>query len=122
MLRRAFCTLFLGAGLLFAGPKPLVTGVDSIGLTVSDLDRSVNFYSKVLHFEKISETEVDGENYEHLAGIFGVHMRIARMQLGHESIELTEFLAPQGKPAPVDARSNDRWFQHIAIIVSDMDR
>ena len=44
------------------------------------------------------------------------------MRLGEESIELTEFLAPRGRPAPVDARSNDRWFQHIAIIVSDMDR
>jgi catechol 2,3-dioxygenase-like lactoylglutathione lyase family enzyme len=44
------------------------------------------------------------------------------MQLGDEFIELTEFLAPNGRPAPVDARSNDRWFQHIAIITSDMDR
>lgn len=44
------------------------------------------------------------------------------MKLGEESIELTEFLAPRGRPAPADARSNDRWFQHVAIIVSDMDR
>ena len=28
----------------------------------------------------------------------------------------------KGRPIPVDARSNDRWFQHIAIIVSDMDK
>ncbi|MEO8041943.1 MAG: VOC family protein, partial [Acidobacteriota bacterium] len=27
-----------------------------------------------------------------------------------------------GRPIPVDSRSNDRWFQHIAIIVSDMDK
>jgi catechol 2,3-dioxygenase-like lactoylglutathione lyase family enzyme len=60
--------------------------------------------------------------YEHLEGVFGLRMRIARMRLGDESIELTEFLAPRGRPAPVDARSNDRWFQHVAIIVSDMDR
>ena len=96
--------------------------MDSIGLTVSDLDRSVEFYSNVLQFQKVSETEVDGESYEHLKGVFGLRMRIARMRLGDESIELTEFLAPRGRPAPVDARSNDRWFQHVAIIVSDMDR
>jgi catechol 2,3-dioxygenase-like lactoylglutathione lyase family enzyme len=35
---------------------------------------------------------------------------------------LTEYLSPQGRPVPVDSRSNDRWFQHIAIIVSDMDK
>jgi len=101
---------------------PLVTSVDSIGLTVSDLDRSVEFYSKVLSFEKVTETEVDGSDYEHLEGVFGLRMRTARMRLGDEFIELTEFLAPKGRPAPPDAKANDRWFQHIAIITSDMER
>jgi len=44
------------------------------------------------------------------------------MRLGGEAIELTEYLTPRGRPIPVDSRSHDRWFQHIAIIVSDMDR
>ena len=122
ILRRTFCTLLLAASGLLAGPHALVKAVDSIGLTVSDLDRSVDFYSSVLHFQKVSETETDGEDYEHLAGVFGLRARTARMRLGEEYIELTEFLAPRGRPAPVDARSNDGWFQHIAIIVSDMDR
>src|SRR5678815_4908478 len=122
MIRRTLFTLLLAGGLLSAGPHPLVRGVDSIGLTVSDLDKSVEFYSSVLHFQKIAETEVDGDSYEHLTGVFGLRMRIARMRLGDETIELTEYLAPRGKPAPVDSRSNDRWFQHVAIIVSDMDR
>src|SRR6266516_3614388 len=116
------CTLLLAGGLLVAGPHPLVKGVDAISLTVSDLDRSVEFYSTILQFQKVSETEVDGDGYEHLTGVFGLRARIARMRLGGESIELTEFLAPKGKPAPVDSRSNDRWFQHVALIVSDMDR
>jgi catechol 2,3-dioxygenase-like lactoylglutathione lyase family enzyme len=121
MKRRVTLLLFTACALLFGGDHRLVRAVDSIGLTVSDLDRSVEFYSKVLSFEKVSETEVDGESYEHLEGVFGLHMKIARMKLGDETIELTEFLAPRGRPAPVDARSNDRWFQHVAIIVSDMD-
>jgi catechol 2,3-dioxygenase-like lactoylglutathione lyase family enzyme len=49
-------------------------------------------------------------------------MRVVRLRLGQEFIELTEYLAPKGRPIPVDARSNDRSFQHIAIIVSDMDK
>src|SRR5712671_4347956 len=123
MLRRGFLSLlFLAAGLFAADHRPLVTGVDSIGLNVSDLDRSVEFYSKVLSFEKVSDTEVDGSGYEHLEGVFGLRMRTARMRLGDEFIELTEFLAPKGRPAPVDTRANDRWFQHIAIITSDMER
>ena len=117
------CILLFAASLAFAGEHgKVVTAVDSVGLTVSDLDRSIEFYSKVLKFEKVSETEVDGDSYEHLTGVFGLRMRIARMKLGDESIELTEFLAPRGRPAPADLRSNDLWFQHVAIIVSDMDR
>jgi catechol 2,3-dioxygenase-like lactoylglutathione lyase family enzyme len=100
----------------------LVDGVDAIGITVSDMDRAVDFYSKVLTFEKVSDTEVAGENYEHLEGVFGLRIRVVRMRLGDEFIELTAYLAPKGRPIPIDSRSNDRWFQHIAIIVSDMDK
>ena len=100
----------------------LVDGVDAIGITVSDMDRAVQFYSRVLTFEKVSDTEVAGESYEHLEGVFGLRMRVVRMRLGDEFIELTEYLAPKGRPIPLDSRSNDRWFQHIAIIVSDMDK
>src|SRR5262249_43740680 len=98
---------------------PLVRAVDSIGMTVSDMDRSVEFYSKVLTFEKVSDAEVIGDQYEHLQGVFGLRMRVVRMKLGGEFIELTEYVAPRGRPIPVDSRSNDRWFQHIAIITSD---
>jgi catechol 2,3-dioxygenase-like lactoylglutathione lyase family enzyme len=100
----------------------LVRAVDAIGMTVADMDRSVAFYSRVLAFEKVSDVEVAGEAYERLQGVFGLRMRVVLMRLGDESIELTEYLAPRGRPIPPDTRSNDRWFQHIAVIVSDMDR
>lgn len=91
-------------------------------MTVSDMDRSVNFYSRILTFEKLSDTELAGDEVERFFGIFGARVRIVRMKLGDESIELVQFLTPRGRPIPVDSRSNDLWFQHIAIIVSDMDR
>src|SRR5215471_9834851 len=107
----------------FAQRSPtLVDGVEAIGISVSDMDRAVDFYSKVLTFQKVSDVELAGENYEHLEGVFGLRMRVVRMKLGDEYIELTEYLAPKGRPIPIDSRSNDRWFQHIAIIVSDMDK
>jgi catechol 2,3-dioxygenase-like lactoylglutathione lyase family enzyme len=105
-----------------ATPTPPVVAVDEIGMTVSDLDRSVAFYRNVLGFEETSETELAGEAYEHLEGVFALRMRVARMRLGRESIELTQYLAPRGRPFPVDSRANDRWFQHVAIVVSDLDR
>src|SRR5437870_3767930 len=95
--------------------------VESIGMTVSDMDRSVEFYS-ALTFQKVKDVEVSGEQYEHLEGVFGARIRIVRMQLGNEYLDLTQYLAPPGRPIPVDSRSNDLWFQHIAIVVRDMDQ
>jgi catechol 2,3-dioxygenase-like lactoylglutathione lyase family enzyme len=91
-------------------------------MTVGDMDRSVAFYAGILGFEKVSDVEVWGEDYERLQGLFGLRMRVVRMRLGDEAIELTEYLTPRGRPIPVDSRSHDRWFQHIAIVVRDMDR
>ena len=95
--------------------------VESMGMTVSDMDRSVEFYS-ALTFQKVSDVEVFGEEFEHLEGVFGARMRIVRMQLGNEYLDLTQYLAPPGRPIPADSRSNDLWFQHIAIVVRNMDQ
>jgi catechol 2,3-dioxygenase-like lactoylglutathione lyase family enzyme len=114
-----FLTIVLGSS---AGSAQLVKSVDAVGMTVSDMERSVEFFSKVLSFEKVSDVEVVGSEYERLQGLFGVRMRIVRMRLGDELIELTEYLTPKGRPIPADSRSNDQWFQHIAIVVSDMDK
>ncbi len=114
----------LGAPAVSAQPAgvPPVAAVAAVGMTVFDMDRSVDFYSRVLTFEKVSDVEVAGADYERLQGVFGLRMRVVRMRLGDELIELTEYLAPRGRPIPPDSRSNDRWFQHVAIIVSDLDQ
>jgi catechol 2,3-dioxygenase-like lactoylglutathione lyase family enzyme len=95
--------------------------VAMVGLTVSDMDSSVAFYTRVLDFAKVTDDEVAGAPYETLTGVFGVRLRVVRLRLGDECLQLTQYLASPGRPAPVDSRSNDRWFQHVAIIVRDMD-
>jgi len=44
------------------------------------------------------------------------------LTLGAEVIGLIEFKPEkQGRPIPLDSRSNDLWFQHLAIVVRDME-
>ncbi len=105
-----------------ASAAALARSVDSVGFTVSDMDRSIAFFEDVLAFAKVSDVEVTGGEYERLQGVFPLRMRVVRLRLGTETLELTEYLAPRGRPIPVDSRSNDRWFQHVAIIVSDMEK
>ncbi len=101
---------------------PLVRAVDGVAITVADMERAVDFYGRVLFFEKIADVEVAGESVERLTGVFGARTRVVRMRLGAEHIDLVEYLTPRGRPIPPDSRSNDRWFQHIAIIVNDMEQ
>jgi catechol 2,3-dioxygenase-like lactoylglutathione lyase family enzyme len=125
-----FYALVLTAGMALAalsaagaraGEEGAIARVDAIGITVSDMDEALAFYTGVLPFAAVSETEVAGDAFEHLLGVFGLRARIVRLRLGSEEIELIDYLAPEGRPITVDSRSNDAWFQHVAIIVSDMD-
>jgi catechol 2,3-dioxygenase-like lactoylglutathione lyase family enzyme len=99
-----------------------VRAVRMVGFTVSNMERSVDFYTRVLDFTVMSDAEVAGPEYDTLEGVSGGRLRVVRLGLGSELLQLTQFLVPEGRPFPPDSRSNDHWFQHVAIIVSDMDR
>jgi len=99
-----------------------VAAVGPIALTVSDADREAAFLTDVLGFAKTGDVEVTGDAVERLTGVFGTRLRVVTMRLGNEGLELHEFLAPRGRAFPEDSHGNDRWFQHVAIVVSDMTR
>ena len=107
--------------MLQSGLMAQVKKIAAIGITVSDMDRSVKFYTDVLGFKKISDEEVYGTEYEQLEGIFGLRMRVVNMQLGDEIIALTDYITSGGRSIPENAMSNDLIFQHIAIVVSNME-
>jgi catechol 2,3-dioxygenase-like lactoylglutathione lyase family enzyme len=107
-----------------------MTAVKSIGMTVAEMERSIDFYTTVLGFIKITDRQVTGIKAidrsslqtEQLTETDTVRLRVAELQLGAETIELTEFLTEKGRAIPLNSRSNDVWFQHLAIVVSDMHR
>jgi catechol 2,3-dioxygenase-like lactoylglutathione lyase family enzyme len=103
-----------------AGAAAPVEAVGPIGFTVADAGRSASFFEEVLGFERVGDVELAGPGIERLQGVFPVRLRAVRLRLGREELELSEYLAPAGRPLPDDARSNDLWFQHVAIVVSDM--
>lgn len=99
-----------------------VREVGTIGFTVNDLGLELNFFTNALPFELVSISEARGKEQDALLGLRGVRLRIATLKLGDESITLAEHLGKKGRSVPQDSRSFDRWFQHIAIVVSDMDK
>ncbi len=111
----------LTLALLALGGSLRAQAVESVGITVADLDRSVRFYRDVLTFREEGRAELHGDAIERVQGVFGARLLRARLRLGQEVLELTQYLAPEGRPMPADARGNDQAFQHVALIVRDMD-
>jgi catechol 2,3-dioxygenase-like lactoylglutathione lyase family enzyme len=127
MIRIRIDTLML---LLLALALALVTStvfaqakeIRGFALTVSNLDQAVAFYEQALGFRKVDERTISDRSHDELTGVFGTRVRTVRLQLGSEFVELDEYVAAAGQPVPADGRSNDLWFQHFAVVVSDMEQ
>lgn len=113
--------LFLFSVSLTITAQPKVTAIKSIGITVQDMNRSLPFYEKVLHFKLVSNDTIQSEEYSSLVNVKNAVVHLVKLKLGDERIELIDFIYPEGKGYPEDSHSNDFWFQHIAIITSNMD-
>ena len=113
--------LFLFSVSLTITAQPKVTAIKSIGITVQDMNRSLPFYEKVLHFKLVSNDTIQSEEYSSLVNVKNAVVHLVKLKLGDEQIELIDFIYPEGKGYPEDSHSNDFWFQHIAIITSNMD-
>jgi len=102
---RLFATLAVFFFTSFASIAQ-VREIAGVTLTVADLDREIRFFKDVLAFEEVGATRT---------------MRSAELKLGAERINLIMPITP-GRPIPADSRSFDHSFQHIAIVVRDMDK
>ena len=104
-------------------PLPMTRGRRPSASPCRTWTASLDFYTGVLPFqESVRRRGRRAGATSCSTGVFGARARVVRLRLGDEQIELTEYLTPRGRPMPADVRANDRWFQHVAIIVSDMDR
>lgn len=106
-------------------PRAHRSPVDAVGevtIIVREVEDATRFYTDVLSFRVIAREDESGEAFAAAVGVPGAVARSAVLALGAERIRLRQFIRPASAPVPADARSNDRWFQHIAIVVRDMDR
>ncbi|MGE0800499.1 MAG: VOC family protein [Lautropia sp.] len=92
-----------------------------IGIVVADLDRVVDFYQRVLGFERISEATLAPDRAERI-GFGRVEFRMVRMQTGYgERIKLIATVpAPAGQSTggAVLARAG---IAYLTFVVADLD-
>ncbi|MGD0677560.1 MAG: VOC family protein [Polyangiaceae bacterium] len=98
-----------------------VRSVECVGITVSSTERLADFYEHVLAFREAVDPVRGGQSSEQPEGTPGPRFRRRKLDLGSECVELIEPLGGSRRRIPDDSRSNDLWFQHVAIVVRDMD-
>lgn len=99
-----------------------IKAIRAIALTVSDIDAAQTFYTQALGFKAVSDFTFEANTYSQLSPATEGPVRLVTLQLGDELVELIQYLEMDPRPMPADSQSNDLWFQHMAVIVSDMDR
>jgi catechol 2,3-dioxygenase-like lactoylglutathione lyase family enzyme len=97
-----------------------VIQIGRISFTTSDAGQLGGFYRKAFGFEPMETEQYGGEAFARLSGVEGAQARALPLRLGDETIELLEF-ARGGAPYPADIGCDDPRFQHIAIVVADME-
>ena len=90
-----------------------------ISRVVADLDRAEAFYRDGLGFQRMARGPGDPA-VAVLLGLAGATSEEVVMRLGAEEIAMVRF-DPPGAPYPPDSRSDDLWFQHLAVVVDDME-
>jgi catechol 2,3-dioxygenase-like lactoylglutathione lyase family enzyme len=94
--------------------------IGRISFTTADADRLGAFYQQAFGFKAMESEHYGGAGFGQLTGIEGAQARALPLRLGKETIELLAF-TPSGAPYPADIGCNDPRFQHIAIVVADME-
>lgn len=93
----------------------------SVQMTVSDLGAEAAFLAR-LDFATVDPPEaLAGDAFSKRVGLPDARATRTTLRLGEERLMVVSFSTPAGRPIPEPTRSNDAWFQHLAIIVSNID-
>jgi uncharacterized protein GlcG (DUF336 family)/catechol 2,3-dioxygenase-like lactoylglutathione lyase family enzyme len=110
-----------GAGALAPWPH-----LEAVSFSCGDAEACAAFFCSQLGFRRLDAID-PGPGYASLIGLPGAQLKLVRLALGRERLELLEVQAlppgqRPGRPFPEDSRSNDLWFQHICIVVRDLEQ
>ncbi|GAA2133508.1 VOC family protein [Nocardioides bigeumensis] len=91
-----------------------------VGLTVTDLDRSAEFYSTAFDYTEVMRQEMDAAYLGQIVGLPGARVKMAHLRLrdAPHVLELFEYVTPVVKKAPL--QPNHAGNAHLCFIVDDI--
>jgi len=97
-----------------------ITGVDHVGVTVSDVDRSLGFWRDLLGLEVTGRGIVEWEHLDRLVALPGTRIEWCELTLpGGGKVELSQYHRPVGD-AVGPGEENEPGRSHVSLLVDDL--
>lgn len=95
--------------------------IDHVNIVVSDMERSVRFYTEALGLRRGFETVLQGEWVERVTGLPGVTAPCIFMETDDPSVrlELLQYVSPEGAALDVNSLPNTAGLRHLAFTLPD---
>lgn len=100
----------------------MIRGIDHLNIVVTDMARSLAFYTELLGFARTKEAWLEGDWIERVTGVAGVraHAVFIVSPGGEPRIELLQYHAPAGAAVAENSRANTIGLRHFALRVDDI--
>lgn len=101
----------------------MISVVDHINIVTQNMDRSVDFYTRLLGLEITRKAWLEGAWIDAVVGLTGAQAEVIYVQPpgGGPRVELIQYHAPEGADLPACAVANTVGLRHIAFRVDDID-
>jgi catechol 2,3-dioxygenase-like lactoylglutathione lyase family enzyme len=97
-----------------------ITGVDHVGITVSDVDRSLGFWRDLLGLVVTGRGVVEWEHLDRLVALSGTKIEWCELALpGGGKVELSRYHRPIGD-AVSPGEENEPGRSHVSLLVDDL--
>lgn len=98
-----------------------MTAIHHVGITVSDVTRSIAFYADLLGGAVLGPYRRSGPRVDAVTGYPGVvvHQAFVEAEDGEAVVELLQY--ENGSPAVLDPDNGSVGAVHVAVVVADLD-
>ena len=96
--------------------------MNHVGISVADIERSIDFYCRMLEMKQACEVfPFGGKDFEEIMDLDGAQGRMCVVGNGDMQVELFEFAAPAPASRNPDYSVGDRGISHFGVSVPDID-
>ncbi len=100
----------------------MIRGIHHVAISTPDLDRMVRFYTDVVGFEPVMETEWrDRPLVDRMIDLDDSAARQVMLRAGNAHLELFEYTAPEPVAARPERNPADHGYTHLCLDVTDID-